>query len=283
MDDEVVGGYFDAGDYVKLGFPMASMTTVLAWGGVSFYAGYDSAGLLDQLDECLRWSLDYFMAAHISDHELVGQVGDGYEDHAYWGRPEEITAKRPAFRITEDKPGSDLAGETAAALAAGSLYFSLRGESGYAEQCLSHAKTLFNFAEQYRGSYVDSISQAADFYNSWNGYHDELVWAAAWLAKATTDQEYTEKAVALYTEFDDIHIVPKDGFSWDTKVAGCQLLLWEITEDEQYKMSVEDFLNYVKTTEYTPAGLVWLPSVSQWSTPCQWSRPLCSASSSARS
>jgi len=265
LGDEVVGGYYDAGDYVKFGFPMASMTTVLAWGGVSFYAGYEEAGLLDRFDECLKWSLDYFMAAHTSDNELVGQIGDGYEDHAYWGRPEEMTMTRPSFKITEDAPGSDLAGETAAALAAGALYFHMRGQAEYSSQCLAHAKTLFKFADEHRGTYVDSITQAADFYNSWNGYHDELVWAAAWLAKATQDQEYSDKAVSLYEEFEDIHIVPEDGFSWDTKVAGCQLLLWELTGEEKYKSSVEQFLNYLKYTEYTPAGLVWLPSVSQWS------------------
>ena len=29
-------GYYDAGDLVKFGFPMAATVTVLAWGGISF-------------------------------------------------------------------------------------------------------------------------------------------------------------------------------------------------------------------------------------------------------
>ena len=54
------------------------------------------------------------------------QVGDGHVDHAYWGRPEDMTMTRPAFKITPQKPGSDLAAETAAALAASSIVFKAR-------------------------------------------------------------------------------------------------------------------------------------------------------------
>ena len=34
------------------------------------------------------------MLAHKSGSELVGQVGDGDADHAWWGRPEEMTMDR---------------------------------------------------------------------------------------------------------------------------------------------------------------------------------------------
>jgi endoglucanase len=59
--------------------------------------------------------------------------------------------------------------------------------TAYAEECLSHAKELFSFAENFRGKYSDSIQDASMFYNSWSGYNDELVWAAAWIATATND------------------------------------------------------------------------------------------------
>jgi hypothetical protein len=35
-----------------------------------------------------------------------------------------------------------------------------------------------------------------------NGYEDELVWAAAWLYKATGEPSYLADAVAMYDEFD---------------------------------------------------------------------------------
>ena len=46
------------------------------------------------MDSCIKWSTDYFLAAHQSGSELVGQVGDGEADHAWWGRPEEMTMAR---------------------------------------------------------------------------------------------------------------------------------------------------------------------------------------------
>ena len=49
------------------------------------------------------------------------KVGDPTNEHKSWDRPESIPQKRPSFSITKSKPGSDLAGETAAALAAVSL------------------------------------------------------------------------------------------------------------------------------------------------------------------
>ncbi len=40
------GGYYDTGDRVKFGFPMAGAATILAWGavGVSFPNSYALAG-----------------------------------------------------------------------------------------------------------------------------------------------------------------------------------------------------------------------------------------------
>ena len=56
------------------------------------------------------------------------------------------------------------------------------GEADYADECLGHARTLFKFADEYRGKYTDTIP-AGGFYESWSGFNDEIVWAAAWIAK----------------------------------------------------------------------------------------------------
>ena len=36
---DLTGGWFDAGDHVKFGFPMAFTTTMLAWGAVEYRDG----------------------------------------------------------------------------------------------------------------------------------------------------------------------------------------------------------------------------------------------------
>lgn len=60
-------------------------------------------------------------------------------------------------------PGSDLAGETAAAMAAASMVFK-QYDGSYASTLLSHARQLYEFADQFRGKYSDSISDAALWY-----------------------------------------------------------------------------------------------------------------------
>ena len=72
---------------------------------------------------------------------------------------------RPAYKITSSAPGSDLAGETAAALAAASIFYgSVRGQEDKAEEALRHARQMFDFADNYRGKYSDSITDADNFY-----------------------------------------------------------------------------------------------------------------------
>ena len=57
----------------------------------------------------------------------TSQVGDANLDHQYWGRPEEMTMPRTCVTIGPGRPGSDVAGETAAALAAGAIVFKEKG------------------------------------------------------------------------------------------------------------------------------------------------------------
>ena len=51
------------------------------------------------------------------------QVGDAKKDHACWERPEDMDTPRNVYKIDKNTPGSDVAAETAAALAAASLAF----------------------------------------------------------------------------------------------------------------------------------------------------------------
>jgi len=261
LDDAVPGGYHDAGDLVKFGFPAAYTITVLAWGGINFKDGYDAAGLTQRHAEALKWGTDYFIGCHTSDNELVGQIGDGYADHAEWESPENSNIDRPAFSITADAPGSDLAAETAAALASSSIFFRMTGDAEYADTCLEHAKQLFDFAYNYQGKYTDSIP-AGGFYESWSGFKDELAWGAAWIAKATGDQADVDRAESIWAEMGGDNEMPNE-VSWDNKWASTFLLMFDITGNESYKTLAETFLNFVLTLPSTELGLVWTGN-SQW-------------------
>lgn len=71
---DLSGGWFDAGDFVKFGFPMASSVTVLTWGLLKYKEAYIAAGELKSMLDCIKWPLDYFMKAHTSKFELYVQV-----------------------------------------------------------------------------------------------------------------------------------------------------------------------------------------------------------------
>ena len=72
--EDLTGGWYDAGDHVKFGFPMASSVTVLAWGLIQYRDAYQAAGELNAMLDCIKWPLDYFIKAHTAKFEFYGQV-----------------------------------------------------------------------------------------------------------------------------------------------------------------------------------------------------------------
>ncbi|OWF45590.1 endoglucanase 13-like [Mizuhopecten yessoensis] len=250
---DLSGGWYDAGDLVKFNFPMASSATILAWGLSRWKDGYEAAGQLEMMYDCLKWPLDYFLKCwKPSQNVYYAQVGNGGTDHAVWGRPEDMHMSRPSYKVDAGKPGSDVAGETAAALAAGSIVFKER-DAGYSTKLLTAAKSLYEFAKNHKGIYSQSVPDAQSYYGS-TGYNDELCEAAAWLHKATQEAKYLQDAKGFY-EADTSWAL-----SWDDKKISCQLLLFEATKEAKYKANVESFVNSYKPgggITYTPCGLAW--------------------------
>ncbi|KAJ0778988.1 putative cellulase [Helianthus annuus] len=101
---------------------------------------------------------------------LYLQVGDGNKDHACWERPEDMDTPRTVTEINTNSPGTEVAAESAAALAAASIVF--KGvDSNYSSKLLKHSKSLFKFGDKYQGSYQGSCP----FYCSYSGYHVKLL------------------------------------------------------------------------------------------------------------
>ncbi|KAJ7954534.1 Endoglucanase [Quillaja saponaria] len=271
---DLVGGYYDAGDHVKFGLPMAFSVTMLAWGAIEFRKEITELNQMGDTLWAIRWGTDYFMKAHPQPNVLWGQVGDGDSDHYCWERAEDMTTPRTAYKIDEDHPGSDLAGETAAALAAAALAFKPYNSS-YSSLLLVHAKQLFTFADRFRGLYDDSIQCAQKFYTS-SGYSDELLWAAAWLYRATGEEYYLKYAVDNAVYMGGTGWAVKE-FSWDNKYAGVQILLSKVLFDGQAGSYASTLKQYQAKADYfacaclqknngynvktTPAGLFY---VREW-------------------
>jgi hypothetical protein len=266
---DLTGGWFDAGDHVKFGFPMAFSTTMLAWGAVEYRDAYANSGQLTSFLNNLRVPNDYFIKAHPSANVLYGQVGSGTSDHNWWGPAEVMPMARPAYKIDATCGGSDLAGETAAAMAASSIVFRPT-DAAYADKLLTHAKQLYTFADTVRKAYSDCITDAANYYKSWSGYQDELVWGAIWLYRATNDATYLAKAE---TEYDALGTEPqttthsyKWTLAWDNKQFGAYVLLANLTGKQKYIDDANRWLDWwtvgvdgSKVT-YSPGGEAVLDS-----------------------
>ncbi|HYD41894.1 MAG TPA: glycoside hydrolase family 9 protein [Anaeromyxobacter sp.] len=244
---DLTGGWYDAGDHVKFQLPMAFSATMLAWGVVEYRDAYAKAGQLDEILDNIKWATDYFIKAHTAPNELYIQVGDGNADHAWWGAPEVMQMARPSAKITAACPGSDAAGETAAALAAASIAFRPTN-AAYADTLLTHAKQLYTFADTYRGKYSDCFPGVSGFYNSWSGYNDELAWGAIWLYRATNDAAYLAKARTAYEGLSNQSQTTTKSYkwtiAWDDKSYGAYVLMAKLTGEQRFHEDAQRWLNW---------------------------------------
>jgi endoglucanase len=279
MDDgddvgrDLTGGWFDAGDHVKFGFAMASSATMLAWGGVEYRAAFESKGQLPHLLNNLRLVNDYFIKAHPSANELWGHVGDAGPDHAFWGSAEVMHLKtvRPSFRISLDgcNDGSDLAAETAAAMAASSIVFRPT-DPAYANVLVSHARQLFSFAQAIHPSFYVDCMPGAPYYNSRDGGptgpNDEMAWAAVWLHRATGEAAFLTQARQLYATMCKESQSTTPCFtwtqSWNDKHFGTYVLMAKLTGETQFHADAQRWLDHwsVGAGNRTDGGLMFVHS-----------------------
>ena len=70
---DLTGGYYDAGDNIKFGFPMAFTTTMLAWSVIEF-GDYMPAGELRNALVAIRWGTDYLLKTVSQTNRIFVQV-----------------------------------------------------------------------------------------------------------------------------------------------------------------------------------------------------------------
>jgi hypothetical protein len=181
---------------------------------------------------------------------------------ASWGRPEDKTSPNEVYTLTKDRPGSDVVGAMAAALASASVIFK-DANPAYSAQLLSSALKAYDFATKYIGSYNNAIWDAANFYRSSNMY-DDLAWAAVWLGVRTGDQKYKDAAKAWY----DKHWKEENGagvwnnFDWDSNSWGAVVFLSRWFPSNTFYKSrmdglIKDWLSGGSWVRKTPRGLAF--------------------------
>ena len=117
----------------------------------------------------VQYSIEYSSSVHCRVLCLSLQVGDVSSDHSCWMRPEDMTTLRTSYKVGGTKCGSDVAGETAAAMAAASIVFKSVNAT-YSAILLQHAKDLFTFATTCLGAYSDTIPEVNPYYTSYSGF-----------------------------------------------------------------------------------------------------------------
>ncbi|GJX79500.1 endoglucanase 8 [Tanacetum coccineum] len=271
------GGYYDAGDNIKFGFPMAFTTTMLAWSVIDF--GRIMGPELSNALKAVKWGTDYLLKATATDGVVYVQVGDAISDHNCWERPEDMDTLRTVYKIDKNHPGSDVAGETAAALAAASIVFRTR-DPRYSSILLNRAVkdglVIRSFVLLTHTEVHTAIPCSLPFalftvttmvIRLVLPMQDELLWAAAWLQKASKRRQYREYIVrnqVILKAGDTI-----DEFGWDNKHAGINVLLSkEVLMGKS--PSLKSFQNNADTficsllpgtsqlqVEYSPGGLIF--------------------------
>jgi endoglucanase len=257
---DLTGGLFDAGDHVKFNLPMAYTCAMLSWSMVEDPDAYADSKQKEYALNNIRYICDYFIKCHPEDEVYYYQVGDGGQDHSWWGPAECLEARmdRPSYKVTASNPGSCVTGETAAAMAAASIVFE-KEDPKYSKLLLSHAKSLYAFADKYKSD--SGYTAANGYYTSWSGFNDELAFAGAWLYKATKDKDYLKKAEDYYSKTGQNE---KWALCWDDVTVGAALLLSDITGDSKYTGFIEKHLDYWTTgnngqkIQYSPKGLAWV-------------------------
>lgn len=133
---------------------------------------------------------------------------------------------RPVSTCT--KSASDLAGETAAALASASLVF--KEENAYSVKLIQVAEEVYAFAtdKKRQGMYTSDDgcgSEARNFYNS-SGYLDELVWGGTWLFLATGNISYLGDVTDTFTSAVEKEQTTDRGvFNWNNKLPASAVML----------------------------------------------------------
>ncbi|MBQ3138752.1 MAG: glycoside hydrolase family 9 protein [Ruminococcus sp.] len=210
-DDEVAGGFHDAGDHAMFGLPQGFTASTLGWAYYEFPDAFDDLGQTEHLKMITDYFCDFFKKSTKLNGDTVTnflyQKGDGTVDHSYWGPPEQQGSGRKMFWTSNG--ASEIAAQYAAALAANYKNF------GNAED-LKYAKALYKFSKQY--------NQLApnNFYGS-NSLKDDQAWAAGWLAIATGDNSYVNDA----RSFGDVGWV----HGWNDSFLGAACLSGELTGD----------------------------------------------------
>jgi|GEM_PF-938864 len=258
---DLTGGYHDAGDHVKFGLPQGWSAATLGWSLYEYREIYDEAGLTPKMLSTLKYFTDYFLKSHTDVNTFYYHVGDGNQDHSYWGSPELQTGVRPLIKATPSSSASDVCGTTAAALAL--MYLNYKStDLNYANQCLQAAIEIYEIGMNDTGRSSDG--GGGSFYKS-SSHYDDLAWGGVWLSIATGNQSYLNPIEnwmdTKKNDYGDDNYNKHWAPAWDDVTVYVLLKMAQLTGKQKFIDGVINNLEWYRDDlRKTPYGLPWLDS-----------------------
>ncbi len=200
------GGWHDSGDFIKFmittTWSCASLLTAYRDNPTAFQDNLQANGtagangIPDVLDEA-KYALDWIIKMNPDSSTLYYQVG-GQEDHdlGLGTLPQNDTSAystnpyRPVYEGTHSG-GSNNCGRAAACLALAYQIWNARGDTTYANTCLTHATQLYALG---KAAAFNQPANPSSFYTE-SGYQADMEWGASELYRATGTASYLTDAM----------------------------------------------------------------------------------------
>lgn len=260
---DLTGGWYDAGDHVKVTLSIAYASYVMLKAYDAFPEAfldrdsqrYEGApnGVPDVLDEA-RYATDYLVKAHLSENELVGMVGNANQDHSQWVGCAEQEAL-PAAQGGSPRPVSleanaDVAGITAASLALMSRLYR-QHDPALADTYQLHATQIYQI-----GKNNPSGSNPGLYGQNGDGWIDEMLAGSAEMFRLTSEQTYLTDALDFNARIENHGWAPNYSQSADFSRHSLYVGGQAEAVGEFWKLDVENYAAKVSTNEFT-AGAVY--------------------------
>lgn len=294
---------FSLSPLLQMTVTTAFTTSMLAWGLLTFPKGYARAGETKHALEAVKWGADYLLKTFHPEtgrkggFTMVYQVGNLTTDFDTWSSPENMTARevrRPAYVVHSADGASDLAGQLVGALVSSALVFKENGNnSAYYDKLMTAAGGLYKQATRHEGAYTSKFKyectskwsrsrvtskvpraacppptsfangSALAFYNS-TSFRDDLLWAAAWMYRATNDSAYLADVNKYYGAHVDLESERDLALAtdWDNMFFPANVLLAQLTDEGAFHVATQDMLKqWICSTTgkvlFTPRGRAW--------------------------
>jgi endoglucanase len=259
---DLSGGWYDAGDHVKVTLSIAYASYVMLKAYDAFpeafldrdsqrYEGTPN-GVPDVLDEA-RYATDYLVKAHISENELVSMVGDHDLDHNYWGSCVGQEAMDVMLggspRAVDTEANADVAGITAASLAI-MARLSRQFDPALADSYQLHATQIYQIAKANpSGTAVDLYAQGGD------DWFDEMLAGAVEMYRLTSEETYLTDALDFNARIENHGWAPNYSLSTDFSRHSLYVGGQAEAVGEFWKLDVENYAAKVSTNEFTVGAI----------------------------